>query len=138
VTLGSLAHLSPNHALLLLTAGILLIYLELNRPGWILPGAVGLSGTLFAVASLARQELNLAALALVCTGAALLMLDLWRRTQVTVAVAATLALVLGFNRLIAGEPIQAVIAVGCGLVLGTGTAILTRIARRARTNKGLD
>jgi membrane-bound serine protease (ClpP class) len=139
--LGSMAQLGPDRSLLLLTAGLLLIYVELNRPGWIVAGAVGLLGTLFAVASLVRLELNAGAEALVCTAVALLLLDLWRSTQTTVAVAATLALVLGFEHLVEGPGtvhIHAATAVGCGLVLGGGTSILTRIARRARTNKGLD
>ena len=37
--LAELARLSPNSALLMLTLGILLIYVELNRPGWVVPGA---------------------------------------------------------------------------------------------------
>jgi len=37
-----------------------------------------------------------------------------------------------------GAGIKLGTAVGCGLVLGGCTSILTRIARRARTNKGLD
>jgi membrane-bound serine protease (ClpP class) len=139
--LAELAHLSPNLALVVLTVGLLLIYVELNRPGWIVSGAVGLLAVLFAVASLGRTELNPAAIALVVTAVALLVLDLLRRTQVTVALAATLALVLGFDHLVLGPVgvrVHTVTAVGCGLVLGAGTSILTRIARRARTNKGLD
>lgn len=138
--LTGFAHLSPDVALVVLTVGLLLIYVELNRPGWIVPGAVGLIGTLFAVASLARMELNPGAVAVVCTAIALLLLDLLRRTQWIVAFAATLALVLGFGYLVrgAGGPVHMMTAVGCGLVLGGCTSILTRIARRARANKGLD
>jgi membrane-bound serine protease (ClpP class) len=131
-----LAHLSPDVALLVLTLGLLLIYVELNRPGWIVSGALGLLLTLFAVASLVRVGMNPAAVALVGTAVALLVLDLLRRTQVMVAVAATLALVLGFAHLVRGPGLR--IAMGCGLTLGGCTSILTRIARRARTNKGLD
>ena len=137
--LESLAHLPPDVALVVLTVGLLLIYVELNRPGWIAPGAVGLIGALFAIASLARMGLNPGAVVLVCTAIALLMIDLLRRTQWIVALAATLALVLGFDHLVPGAGgIHTVTAVVCGLVLGVGTSILTRIARRARANKGLD
>jgi len=132
------AHLSPDAALAALTVGLLLIYVELNRPGWIVPGAVGLTGTLFAIASLARMELNPGAIALVCTAIALLVLDLLRRTQWIVALAATLALVLGFGHLVLGARIHTATAVVGGLALGGCTSILTRIARRARANKGLD
>jgi membrane-bound ClpP family serine protease len=138
--LARLAHLGPDVALLMLTLGLLLIYVELNRPGWIVCGAVGLTATLFAVASLVRLGLNPAAVALVATAVVLLGLDLLRRTQGLVAIAATLALVLGFAHLVRGPGvgIGMGMAVGCGVMLGGCTSILTRIARRARTNKGLD
>jgi membrane-bound serine protease (ClpP class) len=140
-SLAHLAHLRPDVALLGLTLGLLLIYVELNRPGWIVTGAVGLLAVLFAVASLARAGLNPAAVALVGTAVALLGLGLRRRTPVVVDAAATLALVLGFAHLVRGTSgvgIRTGIAVGCGVTLGGCTSILTRIARRARTNKGLD
>jgi membrane-bound serine protease (ClpP class) len=138
--LAGLAHLAPDVALLVLTAGLLLIYVELNRPGWIVSGAVGLLAVLFAVASLVRLGLNPAAVVLVGTAVALLGVDLRRRTPVVVSIAATLALVLGFAKLVRGPGmgIKMGTAVGCGVVLGGCTSILTRIARRARTNKGLD
>lgn len=137
--LERLSHLPPDIALLVLTLGLLLIYVELNRPGWVVSGAVGLLATLFAVASLGRMELNMGAIALVATAVALLVLGLRRRMQGIVAVAATLALVLGFEYLVRGPAgMHTLTAVACGVVLGAGTSILTRIARRARTNKGLD
>jgi membrane-bound serine protease (ClpP class) len=135
-----LAHLSPDVALLVLTLGVLLIYVALNRPGWVVTGAVGLTATLFGVASLARLGVNPGAGALVGTAVVLLGLGLRRRTPVVVSVAATLGLVLGFAQLVRGPAVEidAGMAVGCGLVLGGSTSILTRIARRARANKGLD
>jgi membrane-bound serine protease (ClpP class) len=138
--LPNFARLAPDVALLVLTVGLLLIYVELNRPGWIVSGAVGLTATLFAVASLARAGVNPAAVVLVGTAVALLGVDLRRRTPVVVSIAATLALVLGFAKLVRGPGVEIKMgtAVGCGLVLGGCTSILTRIARRARTNKGLD
>jgi membrane-bound ClpP family serine protease len=139
--LKTLANLSPDGALILLTLGLLLIYVELNRPGWIISGAVGLLASLFAMAALLRLEVNPAAIALICTAVALLALDLVRRTQPMIAVAATLALVLGFSHLVPGPGegrIHTVTAVVCGAVIGAGTSVLTRIARRARANKGLD
>ncbi len=138
--LARLAQLSPDVALVVLTLGVLLIYVELNRPGWVVPGAVGLTVALFAVASLARAGVNGAAVALVGSAVVLLGLGLRRQTPVVVAVAATLALVLGFAELVKGPSmgIHAGTAVGCGLMLGGATSILTRIARRARANKGLD
>ena len=135
------AHLAPDPAILLLTLGLLLIYVELNRPGWIFPGACGLLLALLSVGSLLRLDLSVAAVALLATATALLLLDLLRPTPVLVAVAATLALVLGLDHLVLGPAplrIHAADAVVCGLLLGGGTSVLTRIARRARANKALD
>jgi len=132
--------LSPNAAVLLLTAGTLLIYLELNRPGSILPGALGLLSSLLAIYALARGPLHPIALILLLSAIALLSLDLVRPTPIPVAVAATLALILGLRCLLPnpGQPLALSVAVVCGLVLGISTSVLTRIARRARANKGLD
>jgi len=136
--LARVAELTPDVALVLLTLGIGLIYLELNRPGWVVPGAVGLTGVLFAVASLGRAGVNAGAVVLLGTAVALLGVELRRRTPVVVSVGATLALVLGFVFLVRDAKIQPGLAVGCGILLGGTTSILTRIARRARINKGLD
>ena len=133
-----IAALNADWAIVLLTVGVLLIYVELNRPGWVIPGAVGLLATLFAVASVGRLGVSVGGVALVGTGVGLLGVDLVRRTSVVVSVAATLAVVLGFRELVEGPGVHIVTAVGCGVILGVGTAILTRVARRARTNKGLD
>ena len=131
----------PDTAVLLLTLGLLLIYVELNRPGWIVPGALGLLLALFSTASLLQFELSLGAAALLATAVMLLLLDLLRPTPVVVAAAATLALILGFAYLVLGPAprhVRAPVAVLCGLLLGVGTSMLTRIARRARANKAVD
>ncbi len=135
--LAVLAHLSPDVGLLVLTLGIGLIYVELNRPGWVVPGALGLTAALFAVASLGRVGVNPGAVVLVGSAVALLGLGLRRRTPWVVDLGATLALVLGFLYLVRDAGRRPGIAVGCGIFLGGSTAILTRIARRARVNKGL-
>lgn len=141
MALRAMAHLSPDAAILVLTLGLLLIYVELNRPGWIITGAFGLLASLFAIASLLRLDLNHGAMVLVCSAVLLLVLDLLRRTPPLVGAAATLALVLGFNHLVLGPGglrVHLLTAVAGGVILGGGTSILTRIARRARTNKALD
>ncbi len=133
--------LSPDVALLLVTLGVLLVYLELNRPGWIWSLAVGVLAVLLGAAALGQRELNPAALGLVLVAISILLLNLLRRLQVALLLAATLAIVIGFLHLApaAGtKGVHAVTAAGCGLALGAGTSLLTRIAHRARTNKGLD
>ena len=138
MVLARLAQLSPHAALGLLTVGILLIYVELNRPGGVVPGAVGLTAALFAVASLVRGGMNPAAVVLVVAAVVLLGLGLRRRMPVVVDVAGTLGLVLGFCFLERDAQLRPGLAVSCGILLGGLTAILARIARRARSNKGLD
>jgi membrane-bound ClpP family serine protease len=130
---------APNLCLLLFTLGFALICVELNRPGLVLPGATGLLLSLLTIASLARLELSPGALVLIATAWLLLLLGLRRNVHSIVSAAATLALILGFYRLTPVEPrIHPITALVSGLFLGIGTSILTRIARRARVNKGLD
>ena len=93
-------HLRPNAALVLLTAGVALIYWELNRPGTILPGALGLLFALLAVASMAARGVAAGGVVLVVIAASLLLVDLLRPTPILVAVAATLALIFGFRGLL--------------------------------------
>ena len=131
----ALLRLTPNHALLVLTLGILFIYVELNRPGRVIPGAVGLLLTLLAIPSLLDGTYPPALLILLATSIALIALGLRRTVHPVVFAAATLGLMLAFRTL---NGVHWAIAASCGLILGAGTSILTRIARRARLNKGLD
>jgi membrane-bound serine protease (ClpP class) len=127
---------TADQAVLLLTLGVLLIYIELNRPGWILPGAFGLLAVLLGSASLLRSGVQPIPAAL-CGSAALLLAVSVRKTFPVIALgAATLSLTLGLTRI--APQVHAAVAVPCGLLLGAGTSLLTRIARRARANKGLD
>ena len=138
---ATLLHLSPDTALLLFTLGVALIYIELNRPGSIFPGAAGLLLALLAVGPLLHQQLSPFAALLILLGIALLVYGLRRTTHVLIAPAAPLCLLFGFMRLIPnppGERIHPAVALPCALLLGLGTFYLTRIARRARLNKGLD
>lgn len=133
--------LSPDAAVLCLTLGLLLIYLELNRPGLILPGAIGLLTSLLAIAVVLPLHLRVTGIALIAGAATLLLLGLVRQTSLLVAFTATLALIFGFLDLLgggAGPHVHALTATACGLVLGAGTSLLTHLARRARANKGLD
>jgi membrane-bound serine protease (ClpP class) len=136
-----LTHLSPNAAILFLTLGLLLIYFELNRPGSILPGALGLLITLLSIAALVPYRINPNAIVLLLLAIALLTHGLLRPTSILISAAATFALVFGLRTLIIQTccgHISTSVAIGCGLLLGTGTSALTRVARRARINKGLD
>lgn len=136
-----LTALPPNAAILILTFGVVLIAVELNRPGWILPGALGLLLALLAAASLySRHASAESALAIISCLALMLFGERLRFHWLLVGLA-TIPLIFAMTRLIPpmpGPEISAWVAVICGLILGAGTLVLTRIAFRARQNKGLD
>ncbi len=130
--------MSPDTALLVLTVGFLLIYIELNRPGLILPGATGVTLVLIAAARLIRQgSLPPAHLAAGLFGIAFLVLSTRTRRHLGLGLLATAALLFGFHRDASTGP-RSLVAIPCALFLGIGTSFLTTIAARARQNKGLD
>lgn len=136
-----LSTLSPNVAVLLLTAGLALIALEFNRPGSILPGVLGLLFSLLAAASLAQHHPRLGPVLLFIVSMALLLLQARRQLLWIIPAGATILLILSMDTLLpsrAQPEISPWVAVLCGLFLGAGITVLTRIARRARQNKGLD
>lgn len=130
----SLGVFSPTTAIVVFTVGLLLIYVELNRPGSVIPGAVGLLLTLLACARLSMVHPRPVGELLVISAGVLLGTDLIRRSHWAVAVTATLVLVLGFHMFVE-PPVGWLVCILCGVGLGATTAGLTWIARRARTNK---
>ena len=138
-----LANLSPNAAILLFTLGILLTAVEMNRPGMVIPGAAGLLLSLLAAASLAAHHPAKEAVLWTASLVVLLMWNMRRSTMVRwlAAVAFTSGLIVSIAKLLpaaSGARISVWAAVLSGLILGAGTTVLTRIAQRARQNKGLD
>jgi membrane-bound serine protease (ClpP class) len=133
--------LSPDAAVLLLTAGLLLIYWELNRPGMIVPGATGLLAILLAAASLASFGLRRAGLLLTLGAATTFALQLRFRLNSALSAAAVVALFAGLLLLVAGSSgarVHLPVALAASLLLGAGTTLLTGIARRARRNKAVN
>jgi membrane-bound serine protease (ClpP class) len=136
-----LTALSPNAAILILTAGLALIALELNRPGSILPGALGLLLALLASASLAERHPRPEPVVQFIASIALLLLQARRPLLWIIPASATILLILAMGTLLPPtvQPgINPWLALVCGLFLAAGTTVLTRIAFRARRNKGLD
>ncbi|HEY4354703.1 MAG TPA: hypothetical protein VGN16_03070 [Acidobacteriaceae bacterium] len=132
---------SPDAAVLTATAGILLGYVEFNRPGLILPGSLGLLAILLAAAGLFHTHLTLFGLVCLALTAGLLLVSLKRAFSPWLALAATAGITLGCWRLVDGPGglrVHPATALFAGILLGPGTSLLTAIARRARTNKGLD
>jgi membrane-bound serine protease (ClpP class) len=136
-----LTALSPNAAILILTAGLALVALELNRPGSILPGAVGLLLALLAAANLSQHRPRPEPVLEFVVSMVLLLLQARRPLLWIIPASATILLILSMSTLFPAtvQPgISPWVALLCGVFLGTGTTVLTRIAQRARQNKGLD
>lgn len=136
-----LATLSPDAAILLLALGWMLIAVELNRPGSILPGGAGLLLMLLAAASLFSHHPRPVVAAAVIACFALLVAQVRWHLRWLIAAIATIFLILSMRTLlppIPGPEIGTWVAICGGFLIGAGTTVLTRIAQRARQNKGLD
>jgi membrane-bound serine protease (ClpP class) len=129
--------LAPDAAIVCLTLGVALIYWELNRPGGILPGALGLLLFLYAISAFNRAGLQPTALVLVVSATVLLALGLRYPLPAIVSIASTSALILGLYLLVRlpFSSLHAATSLLCGLFLGTASARLVDIARLARRNK---
>jgi membrane-bound ClpP family serine protease len=119
--------------------GVALVCLEFNRPGLILGVALGLLASLLATASIAKSSSPQLTLALLVCSAVALVFD-QRRPHILLACLAALASLAGFLLVFArplGAPAWAISAT-CAAAIAAGTHTLSRIAQRARRNKGLD
>jgi membrane-bound serine protease (ClpP class) len=130
---------NPNIALLLLVGGALLIYLEFNTPGTIVPGALGTLMVLLAVFALNLLPIRYTAVLLLVAAIALLVLEAKFGGHGALAIAGIVCLTLGMLTLIAAPvPELAVnpwVAVAVSTAFGGITAFLVRLAVRARRMK---
>jgi membrane-bound serine protease (ClpP class) len=131
--------MDPNLAVLILLAGALLIYLEFNTPGTIIPGALGTLFVLLALFSLNLLPVRYTSLALILGAIVLMVLEAKFPSHGILAATGTIALVLGTLTLVAGPipemRVQFATAIATGLAFGLITTFLVRIAIRARQNK---
>ena len=133
--------IDPNIAVLCAVLGGLLIYLEFNTPGTIIPGALG---TLLLVTSLFALNLlpvRLTSVMLLAAAVILLLLEVKAPSHGVLATAGVLCLVIGALTLVAGpipeQRVRLATAAGTGVGFGLITVFLVRIAWRARRNKSL-
>lgn len=118
-----------------------LLFIECNRPGRILPGACGILLVLLAAAHLLHMGLNPWAAASLLGCAAILLLNVWRALPPWLLVLITLGGIFGAAHLIRPTQAQRVtwpVAIACAGLIGVLSAVLTRIAYRARRAKALD
>ncbi len=131
--------MDPNLAVLLLLAGALLIYMEFNTPGTIIPGALGTLLVLLALFSLNLLPVRYTSLALIVGAIILMVLEAKFPSHGILAATGTIALVLGTLTLVAGPipemRVQLATAIATGLGFGLITTFLVRIVWQARRNK---
>jgi len=132
---------TPDSTVLLFSGGVALGAIELNRPGMIVPGAIGLTCVLLSVAALPHFSLEpvgatftLSALAVLMTG---FLRTLSQRVLTLAAALYAVSLTFLFSP-VANPPLHYRVSIPCGIVLGAGLALLATVARRARRSKGLD
>ena len=137
--LGRLAN--PNIALLLLVGGALLIYLEFNIPGTIVPGALGTVMVLLAIFALDLLPIRNTAVLLLLAAAVLMVLELKFASHGILALAGIACLAFGTLTLIDAPipemAIQPALAISLCIAFGIITFGLLRLAIRARRNKAL-
>lgn len=137
-----LTHLTdPDLAVLLLVAGVLLIYLEFNIPGTIIPGALGTFMVLLALFGLNLLPLSHTAVFLLLLGLAFLILEFKIPSHGVIAGVGILAIVFGLATLV-DAPVRELrvhpaTALAAGLAFGLITLFLASIALKARRNKTL-
>jgi membrane-bound serine protease (ClpP class) len=133
--------INPNIALMLLVGGALLIYLEFNTPGTIVPGALGALMVLLGVFALNLLPIRYTAIMLLIAAVILLVLEAKIGGHGALAIAGTISLVLGMLTLVA-SPIPQLdvhpwLAIAIGIAFGLITVFLLRLAVRARRRKTL-
>ena len=130
---------NPNIALLLLVGGALLIYVEFNTPGTIVPGALGTLMVLLGVFALDLLPIRFTAVLLLLAAFVLMLLEAKFGGHGVLGATGIACLAFGMLTLVAA-PIPELrvnpwVAGGVALGFGSITVFLVRIAMRARKQK---
>jgi membrane-bound serine protease (ClpP class) len=130
---------NPNIALLFLVGGALLIYLEFNTPGTIVPGALGTLMVLLAIFALNLLPIRYTAVLLLLAALVLFLLEAKFGGHGALAIAGIVCLAFGTLTLVAAPiPQMAVnpwVALAISAAFGSITVFLVRLAVRARRRK---
>ncbi|MDE3188591.1 MAG: nodulation protein NfeD [Acidobacteriota bacterium] len=130
---------NPNIALLMLVAGALLIYLEFNTPGTIVPGALGTLMVMLAIFGLNLLPIRYTAVLLLVAALVLLVLEAKFGGHGALAIAGIVCLTFGTLTLVAAPVpemgINPWVAIGVSAGFGGITVFLVRLAVRARRMK---
>jgi membrane-bound serine protease (ClpP class) len=129
----------PNLAVLVLMIGGLLIYMEFNTPGTIIPGALGTILVLTALFALNLLPVRYTSVMLLVAAFVLLILEAKFATHGILAIAGIVSMVFGALTLVDGPipelRVHLATAVSTGLAFGLITVFLLRLAVRARKSK---
>jgi membrane-bound serine protease (ClpP class) len=130
---------NPNIALLFLVGGALLIYLEFNVPGTIVPGALGTLMVLLAIFALGLLPIRFTSVLLLVAALVLLLLEAKFGGHGVLAIAGIVCLTFGMLTLVAA-PVQELavnpwVAFAISAAFGSITVWLVGLAVRARRLK---
>jgi len=132
---------SPDLDVLLLLCGGLLIYLEFNVPGTIVPGALGTLLVLLAIFGFNLLPIQHTAVLLLFAALALMVLEAKFASHGVLALAGVLCLVFGLATLVDGPApemrVHFGVAAGAGIGFGAISFFLAWIALKARRAKRL-
>ena len=130
---------NPNIALLMLVCGALLIYLEFNSPGTIVPGALGTLMVLLGIFGLDLLPIRYTAVALLVAAVTLFLLEAKFGGHGALAIAGIVCLAFGTLTLVAAPVpemrIYPSVAIAVSVAFGGITVFLLRLAVRARRLK---
>jgi membrane-bound serine protease (ClpP class) len=130
---------NPNIALLFLVGGALLIYLEFNSPGTIVPGALGTLMVLLAIFALDLLPIRYTAVLLLIAAMVLLILEAKVGGHGALAITGIVCLTFGTLTLVAAPVpemnVSPWVALAVSAAFGSITVFLVRLAVRARTRK---
>jgi membrane-bound serine protease (ClpP class) len=130
---------NPNIALLLLVGGALLIYLEFNTPGTIVPGALGTLMVLLGIFGLNLLPIRYTAVLLLIAAIVLMALEAKFGGHGALAIAGIVCLMFGTLTLVAAPipqmAIHPLVAIAVSAGFGGITVFLVRLAVRARQRK---
>jgi membrane-bound serine protease (ClpP class) len=131
--------INPNIAFLLLVVGALLLYVELNHPGAVVPGMVGVVFILLAIFAFDLLPVRWAAIILIFTAFALFVLEAKFATHGVLGIGGVVTMVLG-ALLLVDAPIPEMrvhlwTALAVSIPFGAITVLLMGLALKARRNK---
>jgi membrane-bound serine protease (ClpP class) len=131
--------MDPNIAFILLSVGMLAVYVEFNHPGAVVPGVVGLFCILLAIFAFNLLPTSFAGVALIVAAVGLFILEAKLCTHGILGVSGIVMMTLGALLLVDGPipemRVKLATALAVSIPFGAITIFLLTLAIRARRNK---